>query len=85
MTSFVDIDEDIDLGFDIQKLTMSLLEAVCDAEECPYEACINVTVTHSDEVRVYNREYRDIDATTDVLSFPALDIINGDFSGSIDF
>jgi probable rRNA maturation factor len=81
MTSCVDIDEDIDLGFDVQELTVSLLEAVCESEECPYEACINVYVTHSDNVRVYNREYRDIDATTDVLSFPALDIIEGDFSG----
>ena len=81
MTSCVDIDDDIDLGFDIQELTERLLEAVCDAEKCPYEASINVYVTHSDDVRVYNKQYRDIDATTDVLSFPALDIVNGDFSG----
>ena len=81
MTSCVDIDDDIDLGFDVQELTLKLLESVCESEKCPYEACINVYVTHSDNVRVYNRQYRDIDATTDVLSFPALDIINGDFDG----
>ena len=46
MTSCVDIDEDIELGFDVQELTVSLLETVCESEECPYEACINVYVTH---------------------------------------
>ena len=83
MTSCVDMDDDIDFGFDVQELTLRLLESVCESEKCPYEACINVYVTHSDNVRVYNRQYRDIDATTDVLSFPALGIINGDF-GSVE-
>jgi probable rRNA maturation factor len=83
MTSYVDTDEDIDLGFDIQDLTLKLLNAVCDSEHCPYEACINVYVTHSDTVRVYNRDYRDIDSTTDVISFPALDIIEGGFEEAV--
>ncbi len=77
MTSYVDIDEDIDPGFDVTELANRLLTQVCDAESCPYEACVNICVTHSDEVRVYNREYRDIDSTTDVLSFPALNISEG--------
>ncbi len=83
MTSCVDIDEDIDFGFDIEKITLKLLEKVCDHEKCPYEASINLIVTHSDEVRVYNKEYRDIDSTTDVLSFPALNIINGGFDDAV--
>ncbi len=84
MTSYVDIDEDIDLGLDAEDITLKLLNAVCDREQCPYEACINVYVTHSDNVRVYNREYRDKDTTTDVLSFPALDILNGDFESAVE-
>ncbi len=83
MTSCVDIDEDIDLGFDVTGITDMLLEKVCDAEGCRYEACINVIVTHSEEVRVYNKEYRDIDSTTDVLSFPALDIVCGGFEDAV--
>ena len=84
MTSYVDIDEDIDFGFDVDKLTLDLLNVVCDREQCPYEACINVYVTHSETVRVYNRDYRDKDTTTDVLSFPALDIRDGDFEDAVD-
>ena len=83
MTSYVDTDEDIDLGFDIQDLTLKLLNVVCDSEHCPYEACINVYVTHSDTVRVYNRDYRDNDCTTDVISFPALDIREGGFEDAV--
>ena len=84
MTSYVDTDEDIDFGFDINELTLKLLNAVCDSEKCPYEACINVYVTHSETVRVYNRDYRDKDDTTDVLSFPALDIRDGDFEYAVE-
>ena len=83
MTSCVDIDEDIDLGFDVDKLTEILLDKVCDYEKCPYEANVNLIVTHSEEVRVYNKEYRDIDSTTDVLSFPALEIVNGRFDDAV--
>ena len=79
MTSYVDIDEDIKLDFDATELTDRLMEQVTDSENCPYETCVFVSVTHSEEVRACNREYRDIDSTTDVLSFPALKIVNGDF------
>lgn len=84
MTSYVDTDEDIDLGFDTQELTLRLLNDVCDSEQCPYETCINVYVTHSDTVRVYNRDYRDNDSTTDVISFPALDISAGGFEEAVE-
>ncbi|MCR5595996.1 MAG: rRNA maturation RNase YbeY [Lachnospiraceae bacterium] len=79
MTSYVDIDEDIELEFEVEELVNKLLERVCDMEGCPYEACVNIIVTHSDEVRVYNRDYRGIDSSTDVLSFPALELHEGDF------
>ena len=79
MTSFVDMDEDIDPGFDVQLLTDKLHEAVCDSESCPFEACVNLSVTHSEEVRKLNLEYRDMDRTTDVLSFPATEVLEGRF------
>ena len=83
MTSFIDIDDDIHFDFDCRELTLGLLTSVCDAENCPYDASINLLITHSDNVRVYNKEYRGMDNTTDVLSFPALNIIEGDF-GSVE-
>ena len=44
-----------------------------DYEECPYEAEINVILTDNEAIRVMNKEYRGLDAPTDVLSFPLVD------------
>ena len=44
-----------------------------DSEGCPYEAEVNLLITDAEGIRVYNREYREIDRETDVLSFPAVD------------
>lgn len=39
---------------------------------CPYEAQVNVLLTDADAIREMNREYRGVDAVTDVLSFPLI-------------
>lgn len=49
-----------------------VLEAL-DYEECPYEAEVNVVLVDNEEIQVINKEYRDIDRPTDVLSFPMLE------------
>ena len=80
MTSYVEIEEELDIGCDIEELTKSLLYEVLEHEGCEYEAQINIVITDADTVAEYNREYRGIDSTTDVLSFPAIDYEQpGDF------
>ena len=44
-----------------------------DYEECPYEAEVNVILTDNPAIQEINREHRQIDAPTDVLSFPMVD------------
>ena len=83
MTSFVDIDEDIEIPFDAKKLLEDILSSISDSEDCPYETTVNLCITHGDEVHRINREFRNIDDTTDVLSFPVIQLNNGDFE-SID-
>ena len=39
-------------------------------KSCPYEAEVNLVLTDNEEIRRTNREFRDIDRETDVLSFP---------------
>ena len=53
----------------IQKVVLAAL----DYEGCPYEAEVNVVLTDNEEIRRLNREYRDIDRPTDVLSFPMVE------------
>ncbi|MBQ7463249.1 MAG: rRNA maturation RNase YbeY [Lachnospiraceae bacterium] len=40
---------------------------------CPFECEVDLTVTDDGEIRKLNKEYRDIDRATDVLSFPLLE------------
>ena len=47
--------------------------AVLEMEGCPYEVQLNVLLTDNDGIHAYNKEYRNIDRETDVLSFPNLD------------
>ena len=47
--------------------------AALDYEGCPYEAEVNVILTDNDAIQEINREHRQIDAPTDVLSFPMVD------------
>lgn len=49
------------------------------AEEIYMPCEINVLVTDDAEIRIYNRDYRDVDSATDVLSFPMHDLTPGTF------
>lgn len=68
---------DIDYEPLIQKV---ILEAV-DYEKCPFECEVNVVLTDNNEIHQVNKEYRQIDRPTDVLSFPMVEYEKpGDFS-----
>lgn len=50
-------------------------------ENCPYEAEINILLADNEKIRSLNSQFRYIDNTTDVLSFPMVDFRSGgDFS-----
>lgn len=70
MTFYVENETGCLFPFDTETLVQQVCEAVLDAEGCPYEAEINVLITDDEGIRQYNREYRNIDKETDVLSFP---------------
>ena len=69
------IDQEIEktFPFDIQKTIEDVVNTALIQEQCPYDVSINVLITDLEGIRFYNREYRDIDRETDVLSFPAVD------------
>lgn len=52
--------------------------AALEYENAPMDAFIDVTITDSEEIREINREYRDKDTATDVLSFPMYEFYNGE-------
>ena len=56
--------------FPADELLQEVITAVLDSENCPYECEVDVLLTDNGSIREINREERQIDAPTDVLSFP---------------
>ena len=64
----------------VEDTVEKVANAVLEMEGCPYEVQLNVLLTDNDGIHAYNKEYRNIDRETDVLSFPNLDFAApGDF------
>ena len=81
MTLYAENETEISFPFSVEETATAVINAVLDAEECPYEATVNLLLTDNAGIREYNRQYREIDRETDVLSFPNLDFDKpGDFS-----
>lgn len=60
-----------------EKLIRRCVKAALRYERVPFRAKVNVTVTDDAGIRALNREHRNIDSPTDVLSFPLLAWIDG--------
>ncbi len=59
------------------------METVTEMEHCPYETTVSLLLTDNAGIRIYNRQYREIDRETDVLSFPNIAFEKaGDFSAA---
>lgn len=81
MTSYVENETGDIFPFDMQEILDMILKTVMDMENCPYETTVNLLLTDNAGIREYNREYRDMDQETDVLSFPNIAFDKeGDFS-----
>ena len=53
-----------------EEIVKDIIEGALDYMKCPYECEINVIFTDNEGIRQINKEHRDIDSPTDVLSFP---------------
>ena len=73
--------EDIDKpDNDCEELLKKVVEASLDYEGCPYETEVNILFTNDQLIREINKKFRNIDVSTDVLSFPMIDYKEpGDF------
>ncbi len=73
MQYFIENETDITFDFNVEEIVKLVVNEVLDTESCPYEAQVNVLLTDNEGIRQFNKEYRDIDRETDVLSFPNVD------------
>ena len=73
MIFYVENETGESFSFDIEETARAVCERVLESENCPYDVIVNLLLTDKEGIRELNRQYRDIDQETDVLSFPNLD------------
>lgn len=70
MTIHIEEETKIPFRFAYEALIERVVEGALDYIGCPYETEVNVLLTDNAAIQEINRENRNIDAPTDVLSFP---------------
>ena len=81
MNIFIEKETEDTLELDYESVIQEVVTFVADYEKCPYEFEVNVTLTDNEGIHTINKEYRQIDRPTDVLSFPLVEYSTpGDFS-----
>ena len=74
MNIYIEKETDTDFAFDENAVIKQVAERAFASEGAPVDAaCVNVLITDNEGIRELNRDYRNIDSPTDVLSFPNLD------------
>ena len=82
MTLLFEDEGALTLPLECKELAETVIEAALDYVDCPYEAEVNLLLTMNDEIQEMNREFRQIDRATEVLSFPMVDY---EEAGQFDF
>lgn len=73
MTILVENEAKKELDFDYEAAIKNVVEKTIETENCPYEIEVNILLTGNAEIHEANRDFREIDRPTDVLSFPMVD------------
>ncbi|MFT4107256.1 MAG: rRNA maturation RNase YbeY [Lacrimispora sp.] len=73
MTINIEYEAEKKLDIPYEDIITKVVEEAMDYEECPYEAEVSVLITDNREIQQINREFRNIDNPTDVLSFPMVE------------
>lgn len=82
MTLTMEKEVEVSFDFEYEMLARDVIEAALHMEGFPYEAEVNLLFVSTEGIQEINREYRQIDAPTDVLSFPLISYpAPGDFTG----
>ncbi len=80
MGIYIEYETDKKFDFSYEDVIRSVIDEALKYVSCPYKAEVNVTITDNETIHEINKEYRNVDSATDVLSFPGLEYVTaGDF------
>ena len=65
--------EKLPLTYKVKMLVRAAVEATLDYEQYENDVELSVTFTDNEQIRKLNQQFRNIDRSTDVLSFPLFD------------
>ncbi len=65
--------QEVEIDNSINELIKNCADSVLSYEECDFDAEISVTFVDEEEIKNLNRDYRNKDSVTDVLSFPMVE------------
>lgn len=81
MSFYLEEEVEVPFTFDYKKLAEEVVEHCLEFVAFPYEAEVNLTLTDNEGIHAVNKEFRQVDRPTDVLSFPMLSFETpGDFA-----
>ena len=73
MSIYIEKETDLELDFDYEELIKKVINYAVDYVNCPFEVEVNIVLTDDKNIHEVNKEFRDIDRPTDVLSFPMVE------------
>ena len=81
MSFYLEEECEVLFDFDYKELAQTVIDFCLEHEKFEYAVEVNLTLTNNEGIHIINKEYRQIDRSTDVLSFPLLSYDKpGDFS-----
>lgn len=78
MTLLIDNRTDFELTEEFEKLFNDVVKESLRYEEFDPDCEVSLSIVNNDEIQEINRQFREIDAPTDVLSFPLLTFEEGE-------
>ncbi len=73
MTILIESECEFQFDFDYEQVAKDVINTSMDHLGFPFEAEVSITITDNDGIQTINKEFRNIDAPTDVLSFPMIE------------
>jgi probable rRNA maturation factor len=80
-----EIESPLKFDFSLRVTARQVIRRALQTEGCTSDCEVSLVVTDAEQVHALNMEYRGIDSTTDVLSFPQLSYpVPSDFEGALE-
>lgn len=81
MNLYYENETEYSFDFNVEDNAIKVIEEALKLHSCPYDVEVSLYIVNNKEIHAINKENRNIDRPTDVLSFPGIEFENvADFS-----